>query len=80
VAAPVPAAIALAVMVWLAVTNFAALLNVPQGDPLTWILPGLYGVTAVIGVIWAFILRAGQPAVYSLVGMGAKAATAQDGV
>ncbi|MFG6195962.1 hypothetical protein [Nonomuraea sp. JJY05] len=75
-----PAAIALAVMVWLAVTNFAALLNVPQGDPLTWILPGLYGVTAVIGVIWAFILRAGQPAVYSLVGMGAKAATAQDGV
>ncbi|MGV9379250.1 APC family permease [Nonomuraea sp. NPDC003707] len=79
VIAPVPAALALAVMVWLAVTNFAALLNVPESDPLTWILPGVYGVAAVIGVIWAFILRAGQPAVYSLVGMGAKAATAQDG-
>ncbi|WP_433435650.1 hypothetical protein [Nonomuraea sp. CA-141351] len=46
------------------VDNFAALLGVPEGDPLTWILP------AVIGVVWALILRAGRPAVYSRVGNG----------
>ncbi|MEV0230603.1 APC family permease [Nonomuraea sp. NPDC050786] len=74
VVAPVPAALALAVMVWLAVENFGALLGVPEGDPLAWILPTVYGVAAVIGVVWALVLRAGQPAVYSLVGMGAKAA------
>ncbi|WP_188189339.1 APC family permease [Nonomuraea sp. SYSU D8015] len=78
--APVPAAIALAVMVWLALDNFATLLGVPEGDPLAWLLPAVYGVAAVVGVIWALVLRAGQPAVYSLVGMGAKAAAAQDTV
>ncbi|MFG1704989.1 APC family permease [Nonomuraea sp. M3C6] len=78
VVAPVPAAIALAVMVWLALDNFPTLLGVPEGDPLAWILPAVYGVAAVVGVVWALVLRAGQPAVYALVGMGAKAATAQD--
>ena len=78
VVAPVPAAIALAVMVWLALDNFWALLGVPEGDPLAWILPALYGLAAVIGVAWALVLRTGQPAVYARVGMGAKAATAQD--
>ncbi|MFI7703041.1 APC family permease [Nonomuraea sp. NPDC049480] len=78
--APVPAAIALAVMVWLALSNFATLLGVPEGDPLAWILPAIYALAAVVGVIWALVLRSGQPAVYSLVGMGAKAAAAQDTV
>jgi amino acid transporter len=78
--APVPAAIALAVMVWLAVDNFATLLGVPEDDPLAWVLPAVYGIAAVVGVAWAFVLRAGQPGVYSLVGMGAKAAAAQDTV
>ncbi|MBF8188658.1 APC family permease [Nonomuraea sp. K274] len=78
VIAPVPAAIALAVMVWLALDNFATALGVPEGDPLALILPAVYGVAALLGVVWALVLRAGQPAVYSQVGMGAKAATAQD--
>ncbi|MDP4510781.1 APC family permease [Nonomuraea turcica] len=76
--APVPAAIALAVMVWLALDNFATLLGVPGGDPLAWILPAVYGVAAVVGLLWAIRLRSRQPAVYSHVGMGAKAATARD--
>lgn len=76
--APVPAAIALAVMVWLALDNFWALLGVPQGDPLAWLLPAVYGAAALLGVGWALVLRAGQPAVYAAVGMGAKAATAQE--
>ncbi|WP_344481429.1 APC family permease [Nonomuraea monospora] len=79
VLAPVPAAIALAVMVWLALDNFWALLGVPQGDTLAWVLPAVYGAAAVLGVVWAFVLRAGRPAVYAAVGMGAKAATVPDG-
>ncbi|MFI6595307.1 APC family permease [Nonomuraea sp. NPDC050536] len=72
--APVPAAVALGVMVWLGVTNFDALLGVPKGDPLTWVLPLVYAVVALLGAGWALFLRYGQPSVYSLVGMGAKAA------
>ncbi|GAA3148419.1 APC family permease [Nonomuraea roseoviolacea subsp. carminata] len=77
-AAPVPAAAALAVMVVLAVINFPTVLGVPEGDPLAWILPSVYGVAAVVGVVWAMVLRSGQPAVYSRVGLGAKAATVHD--
>ncbi|WP_246147899.1 APC family permease [Nonomuraea turkmeniaca] len=76
--APVPAAIALAVMVWLALDNFGTLLGVPEGDPLAWILPAVYGVAVVVGLLWAITLRSRQPAVYSQVGMGAKAATTRD--
>ncbi|NUW43802.1 APC family permease [Nonomuraea rhodomycinica] len=76
--APVPAAAALAVMVVLAVSNFSTVLGVPEGDPLAWILPSVYGVAAVVGLVWAMVLRSGQPAVYSRVGLGAKAATVHD--
>ncbi|NUW32463.1 APC family permease [Nonomuraea sp. SMC257] len=76
--APVPAAAALAVMVFLAVSNFSTVLGVPEGDPLAWILPSVYGVAAVVGLVWALVLRSGQPAVYSRVGLGAKAATIHD--
>ncbi|MER6945394.1 APC family permease [Nonomuraea sp. NPDC000554] len=78
VGAPVPAAAALTVMVWLALNNFSTLLGVEPGDPLAWVLPAVYGAAAALGLVWAFVLRSGQPAVYSLVGMGAKAATAHD--
>ncbi|MBN6050937.1 APC family permease, partial [Nonomuraea sp. RK-328] len=76
--APLPAAAALAVMVFLAVSNFSTVLGVPDGDPLAWILPSVYGVAAVVGLVWAMVLRSGQPAVYSRVGLGAKAATVHD--
>ncbi|MEU8106108.1 APC family permease [Nonomuraea muscovyensis] len=76
--APVPATVALTVMVMLAVGNFSTLLGVEEGHPLTWLLPGVYVLAAVVGLVWAFVLRAGQPAVYSRVGLGAKAATVQE--
>ncbi|MEV1000175.1 APC family permease [Nonomuraea sp. NPDC050202] len=79
VIAPVPAAIALAVMVWFALDNFWALLGVPEGDALASVLPAVYGLAAALGVVWAFVLRAGRPAVYAAVGTGAKAATVPDG-
>jgi amino acid transporter len=76
--APVPAAVALAAMVWLAVSNFATLLGVEEGHPLTWVLPSAYGMAAVLGLAWAFALRTGRPGVYSRVGMGAKASIVGD--
>ncbi|MEV0379309.1 hypothetical protein [Nonomuraea sp. NPDC050643] len=76
--APVPALLAPAVMVWLALVNFPALLGVPEGDPLAWLLPAVYGAAALLGVVRALVLRAGQPAIYALVGMGAQSAPAQD--
>ncbi|GAA4099235.1 APC family permease [Nonomuraea soli] len=76
--APVPAALILAVMAFIAFTNFEALLGVPEGDPLAMIIPIVYAAVAVIGVVWALILRSTQPGVYALVGMGAKAATAKE--
>ncbi|MFI9557335.1 APC family permease [Nonomuraea endophytica] len=75
---PVPAAILLAVMVWLGWTNIDALLGVPPGDPLTWILPLVYVAGIAVGVIWALVLRSRQPAVYARVGLGAKAVTAHE--
>ncbi|HEX4814655.1 MAG TPA: APC family permease, partial [Nonomuraea sp.] len=59
--APVPAAVALGVMLWLALSNYATLLGVPEGDPLAWILPAVYAVAAAVGVAWALVLRSGQP-------------------
>ncbi|GAA0951353.1 APC family permease [Nonomuraea longicatena] len=79
VVAPVPAALALGVMVVMGVTNFGVLLGVEPGNVLAWLLPLVYVTAAVLGVAWALVLRARQPSVYALVGMGAKAATAREG-
>jgi amino acid transporter len=73
--APVVAAIALGVIVYLAVDNFATLLGVEETSPLRWILPGAYVVAAVVGFGWGLILRGTQPEVYATIGLGAKAAT-----
>ncbi|MFI6903100.1 APC family permease [Nonomuraea sp. NPDC050394] len=71
--APVAAAIILVVMLGLAVTNFATLLGVPEGEPLAVILPSLYGIAAVLGLIWAFVLQRHRPGIYHQIGQGAKA-------
>ncbi|MFI6504869.1 APC family permease [Nonomuraea typhae] len=73
--APVAAAVILVVMFGLAVTNFATLLGVPGGDPLVIILPSLYGVAAVLGLAWAYVLQLRRPGVYIQIGQGAKAVT-----
>ncbi|NRQ40281.1 APC family permease [Nonomuraea sp. NN258] len=54
---PVLAAIALAVMAYLAVSNFATVLGVPPGEALAWILPAAYAVVAVLGLGWGFVKR-----------------------
>jgi amino acid transporter len=75
--APAIAVVALVVIVYLAVTNFATLLGVEDTSPLRWILPGVYVVAAAIGFGWGLVLRSTQPGVYATIGLGAKAATGQ---
>lgn len=77
--APILAAIALAVIVVLALANFATLLGVEPTSPLRWGIPSVYLVIAVLGVLWALVLRHRRPEVYAAIGLGAKGATATDG-
>jgi amino acid transporter len=77
VVAPVLATICLLVIVYLAVANFATLLGVSGSSPLRWILPCVYVVAAVLGLIWGLALRGANPEVYSRIGLGAKATTGQ---
>lgn len=73
--APVPAALILGVMTWIAFTHMDVLLGMPAEHPLVTVIPVAFTVIAVLGVLWALILRATNPTVYAQVGMGAKAAT-----
>lgn len=73
VVAPAAATICLVVIVFLAVANFATLLGVGATSPLRWILPGVYVVAAVVGLVWGLVLRAAGPEVYARIGLGAKA-------
>jgi amino acid transporter len=75
--APILATVALAVMVVLAVTNFATLLGVDPTSPLRWAIPVAYPAAALLGLVWALVLRCTRPDVYAGIGLGADAATAR---
>jgi amino acid transporter len=75
-AAPALALAALAAIVVLAATHYAALLGTQPGDPATWALPASYAVMAAAGAAWAATLRARRPPVYDAIGLGAPAAEA----
>src|SRR5215510_13548728 len=65
--APALASVALAAVVALALANFAVLLGVDAHDPRRWILPAVYPVAAVAGLVWAAHLHRRRPAVYAAV-------------
>jgi len=75
--APIIATVALAVMVVLAVANFATLLGVDPTSPLRWAIPAAYPTAALLGLAWALVLRQTRPDVYAGIGLGADAATAR---
>jgi amino acid transporter len=70
VVAPTLAALALGVVIYCAVVNLPELLGVAADDPLRWMIPGVYGAVAVLGILWAFVLRATDPAAYAALGLG----------
>jgi amino acid transporter len=72
--APTVATVLLLAVTYFAVTNFAQLLGVDPGSPLTWAFPVGFVVIGIAGVLWGLVLRARQPAVYQTIGMGAKRA------
>ncbi len=80
--APALSLLALGVVVYFAVINFKNLLAVPPGHPgetavptLSWLIPAIYPAVAVLGIIWALILRATRRDVYQSIGLGANTAT-----
>ncbi len=63
--APVVAAIALAVMVYLVATNYATILNIPPGSPEAWLWPASFLIPAVLGVLRGWYLKHQRPALYA---------------
>jgi len=76
VIAPVIATIALGYVLYETLKSYNGLLGVGGHDITRWVLPGLYLVAAVIGFIWALILRGSRRDVYDAIGLGATSGTA----
>ncbi|MGC5019633.1 APC family permease [Micromonospora sp. DT47] len=74
--APGIAAVALIVIIVVAVANFATLLGVAPDSPLRWIIPAVYPVAALLGVLWGLALRGSRSDVYARIGRGAESAAA----
>ncbi|MCX4473317.1 APC family permease [Micromonospora sp. NBC_01655] len=72
--APGLAAVALVAIITVAVDNFAILLGVSPDSALRWAVPAAYPVAALIGVLWALVLRGSRPDVYARIGLGAESA------
>lgn len=66
--APALSGLALAVIFWLALTNFSVQLGVSDSNPLRWILPGLILVAAAAGLTWGRWLRTRRPDTYRAIG------------
>jgi amino acid transporter len=71
VIAPILATVLLAGVVYYAVAGFHNLLGVTSDDPLRWIIPAAYPAVALLGILWALILKVTKPEVYQAIGLGA---------
>jgi hypothetical protein len=65
------------VVIYYALTNFYGLLGVDPQSNLRWEFPLSYGIVAVIGIIWALILRVARPRDYQAIGLGQRAVAAE---
>ncbi len=75
--APAIAAVLLGGIVVLATMHYATLLGAPPGSPIAWILPASYLAIAVIGEVWAVVLKDRRPHMYEAIGLGPHAVTSQ---
>jgi amino acid transporter len=76
VVAPTLAALALGLITYVTVTNASSVLGTEKSSPLVWILPGMVFAAAVVGVLWAMVLRATNPRSYQTIGQRGVASTA----
>lgn len=75
--APGLAAVALVAMIVLALTDVATLFGVAADDPLRWALPAVFPVAALLGALWALLLRARHRRGYARIGLGPESVTAE---
>ena len=68
--APALATLALLAMVWSGLANYATLLGVPPGSTEAWVLPVLFAVAGVAGILYGLWLRSSRPDVYQGIGLG----------
>ncbi|MFY1700161.1 APC family permease [Micromonospora sp. WMMA1923] len=73
--APVLATLALTGILAATLVEFDTLLGVEANSPLRWMFPTAYAATALLGAMWALILRRAHPDVYQAIGLGAHTAT-----
>ncbi|WP_038842819.1 APC family permease [Salinispora arenicola] len=73
--APALAATALLWILAATIGRFHTLLGVEPDDPLRWIFPSAYVAAAVLGMLWALLLRTAKPDVYTGIGRGANSVT-----
>ncbi len=74
--APGVATVLLLGMSYLALTNIDKLFGVAPDAPQVWLVPVIYGVTMLLGVVWALVLKSSRPQVYAGIGLGARSAVA----
>ena len=71
--APALAIVALCVIIGLTLVNFDTVLGVEPDSILRWILPGIFVVAIILGLVWGRVLRSIRPEVYANIGLGAQA-------
>jgi len=69
--APLIAFLLLTIVLGATIVGFGELLQVSGSSPFQWLVPVAYAGVAIIGFIWALIMRAARPEVYQAIGRGA---------
>ncbi|BCJ61572.1 amino acid permease [Micromonospora endophytica] len=73
--APGIATLALGGILTVTLREFATLLGVEPDSPLRWAFPAAYAAAALLGIVWALVLRSTNPDVYAAIGLGADSDT-----
>jgi amino acid transporter len=71
--APFIALCALAYMIYAGLKDYSTMIGVQPGDTAAWALPASFGVAAIIGIVYGYVLKASNPQVYQGIGHGASA-------
>ncbi|WBB81531.1 amino acid permease [Micromonospora sp. WMMD882] len=75
--APGLAAVALVAMVVLALADVATLFGVAADAPLRWAPPAVFLAVALVGALWAAVLRVHRPARHARIGLGPESVTTE---
>ncbi|MGC9670653.1 APC family permease [Planosporangium sp. 12N6] len=68
--APLLATIALVVITTVTAANADSVLGTAKGSALTYVLPGIVGAAALVGLGWGYLIKTTRPDVYAGIGTG----------